>query len=329
MSDPDTADTTYRADTARAAFGRGTQQVGSTMEQLAAQRAEQEAKASAGKANAPPLLLALGDSWFAYWPRGDILDVLEDRGQLDTESLAWAGAKLTEVLDGRMKLPDGTDLSPHDPRYREPQTERMVAWLGARSPADRARLKYVAISAGGNDVADENGTLSRLVAAAGGGPGHIDEAAARQLIDIEMRDHFARLLGFVDSACAEVLGRRVTIVLHGYDWPVPDGRPALPPAWLKPVFDAKAYTRLDDARAVMKQLIQRLNAMQVQLIAELGRPNLHHIDLQGTLQSADHRKDWQNELHPTIPAGFAEIATVFSRQLLAIRAVDYGGKAPY
>ncbi len=85
---PDTADAADaagaadEADTAGAAFRRGGKQLGSTIEVLAAQRAKEEAKVKADKAEPRPLLLALGDSWFAYWPRGDILDVLEDRGQL-------------------------------------------------------------------------------------------------------------------------------------------------------------------------------------------------------------------------------------------------------
>jgi hypothetical protein len=297
---------------ARAAFGAGAEQVGAAVIKV---RDAAAAKAKAAQGNAPPkppLLLALGDSWFAYWPRGDILDCLEDRGELDTVSLAWAGAKLTEVLDGR------TGFHPLDPRYRAPQTERLVATLRGLSEEDRLRLKYIAVSAGGNDVADENGTLTQLVALASVKGNGIDEAEAAKIIDVEMRDHYARLLGFIDRACAEVLQRRVRIVLHGYDWPVPDGRPALPPAWLKPVFIAKGYTSPQQARALMKTLIQRLNTMQKRLIRELAEPHIHHIDLQGTLTSARHQDDWQNELHPTIPAGFGQIAVAFSGALAAI-----------
>jgi hypothetical protein len=316
------------ASTARKAFGQGADEFGA-MTQAHLKLAQAKLAAAADKPSPPPdLLLALGDSWFAYWPRGDILDVLEDRGLLDTDSLAWAGAKLTEVIEGRLTDPDdGGPLPPGHPKYRAPQTERLLIKLRGLSLADRARLRYIAVSAGGNDVADKFGTLTRLVAPFDGKP-RLNEAAARQIIDIEMRDHYARLLGFIDQACIDVLGRDdIAIVLHGYDWPVPDGRPALPPAWLKPVLELKGYTELADARAVMKDLITRLNEMQVALIQSLGRPNLHHIDLQGTLKSTDHTADWQNELHPTIPSGFGAVATAFHDQLLALGAPAYVGKA--
>lgn len=295
----------------KAAFEQGAAQAAAALRQPAPGRG-----AASPPAAPRPLLLALGDSWFAYWPRGDVLDVLEERDRLDADSLAWAGAKLVEVLDGREFDPaqPRQRLAEGDPRRRPPQTTRLVDKLRALSAADRARLCGIAISAGGNDVADDDGTLGTLVADAGArkGPSYLVEAEAARIIDGEMRAHYARLLGFIDRSCVDVLGRSdLLILLHGYDWPVPDGRPALVKNWLAPVLEAKGYRTLDERRAVMKELIQRLNRMQAALIAALGRPNLHHIDLQGTLVSADHTQDWQNELHPTIPAGFGAIATRF------------------
>ncbi len=44
------------------------------------------------------------------------------------------------------------------------------------------------------------------------------------MIDDRVRLAYVRILDAVTGVCEGLLGRRVPIVLHGYDYPVPDGR---------------------------------------------------------------------------------------------------------
>jgi len=94
---------------------------------------------------------------------------------------------------------------------------------------------------------------------------------------------------------------------------VPDGRgatfgPQRPKGpWFRPGFWFKGHTNLQRNRGVVRDLINRLNDMQVSLVEELELPNLIHVDLRNTLSSVLYENDWDNELHPT-EAGFRSLA---------------------
>jgi lysophospholipase L1-like esterase len=266
----------------------------------------------------PPLLLALGDSWFAYWPCGDVIDVLKTRGLVECKSFAWAGCTLAQVLEGRPKNEDLGQMA------RPRQIDQLMAYLRALAPADRARVGLVAVSAGGNDVAGNDApikdrVLAELVAPAGAkGSPLLNDEAVQRIVHGELKRNCARLLGFITQACTEALGAPVPIVLHGYDHPYPDGRRAVRLDWLKSVLTFRGYPTPEAGARVMKALINELNEMQIALLRELKQPHLHHVDLRGCLAARmpGAADDWQNELHPSIPHGFEKVADSFWQQLL-------------
>ena len=310
----------------RAAFERGADEARALL-------ADSAARQPAVADPSPPRMLAIGDSWFAYWPRGDLLDVIEARGLFKIDSLAWAGCTLAELFTGRTQDAQGHELAKNDPR-RVPQTQRFVDTLRAMPEAQRKRLTVIAVSAGGNDVAGDPATIRKLMLDfKTSGKKGLDPAGVAQVIGGRMRDDYARLIGLLDAACRSVLGHSLPIVLHGYDYPVPDGRPALREPWLQPTLEALGYTALDDRRDLMKALIDALNAMQADLrgkLAALGHPHLHHIALTDTLcqNGVDHRLHWQNELHPSIPTGFALIADRFIEALRGLDLLPKAGQPP-
>jgi hypothetical protein len=286
------------------------------------------------KAAIRPLLVALGDSWFAYWPRGDVIDCLSEHHGYDAISLAKAGWSLAEVLRGTAEEAPvlgrgGVVLRPPSPPA-QPQIEALAQRLAAMLPADKLRLRALLVSAGGNDVAGRDAVLRRLIAPYAGTPALLD-GGVQSIVHGTMRADYEQLLRRITALCEEHLGRRAPVVLHGYDHPVPDGRGALAARWLKPTLDALGYPP-DAARTVMAELIDALNTMQADLIATLrqdGFTHLHALSLVGTLRNdGTYREDWQNELHPSIPRGFARVAEAFAHKLNRVsRAGDVAAKA--
>lgn len=272
-----------------------------------------------------PLLLALGDSWFAYWPKGDILDVIDTLDRWDTRSFAWAGCTLPQLTQGRDADPAKGEGE------RRPQTLALADWLANASMADRERVQAIAISIGGNDVAADDPTTGRhrLLSLVRPYPGSARGVKGAEWLDMEKVDAFVnghlrtglhKLIRQVLAMCEQTPGlARVPVLLHGYDYPVPDGRSAVRDAWLEKPLLERGYERLADRVAVMRLLIDELNAMQRSLALALNASagfDVRWVDLRGTLScGADHALDWQNELHPSIPRGFEKVAAKFAAAL--------------
>ena len=83
----------------------------------------------------------------------------------------------------------------------------------------------------------------------------------------------------------------------------PSGRAAPEPV----AVTLKGHTNLQRNRGVIRDLINRLNEMQLSLVEELELQNLVHVDLRNTLSSVLYENDWDSELHPT-EAGFRALA---------------------
>jgi hypothetical protein len=143
---------------------------------------------------------------------------------------------------------------------------------------------------------------------------------------IDERIHFAyiTILSAITQLCEQRLGRRIPILVHGYDYAVPDGRGFLggwwffPGPWLEPGFREKGYEEIKARAEIVKKLIDRFNDM-LKVVA--GLPDFSHvryIDLRNTLSSGkDYKKDWANELHPTA-AGFIRVTDRFAKVIRAL-----------
>jgi hypothetical protein len=126
----------------------------------------------------------------------------------------------------------------------------------------------------------------------------------------------------VTDICTNLLPAEIPILIHGYDYPVPDGRGflggwwILPGPWLEPGFRQKGYAVLADRVPLAAALIDRLNAMLATVVAMPEFSHVTHVDLRGTLsgQPGDYKQWWDNELHPT-SAGFKLVAAAIDNEL--------------
>ena len=248
------------------------------------------------------VLVAEGDSWFDY-PFNDILSLLEDQHGYDVESVAHKGDRVEEMAYGGGQLDDLT---------------RRLEKLLRQGIIPRAIL----LSGGGNDVAgDEFGMLLNHAGSAISG---LNDQVVTGVIDQRVRLAYVTILNAVTHVCQARLERTLPILVHGYDYPVPDGRGFLggwwflPGPWLEPGFREKGFARLPQRITLAKQLIDRFNA-QLRAVAALSAfPHVTFVDLRGTLSiGADYQTWWDNELHPT-RLGFERVTQRFADALAAL-----------
>jgi hypothetical protein len=250
------------------------------------------------------LLIAEGDSWFDY-PFCDVLEVLEGQGY-EIESVAHRGDNLEDMA--------------HDPG----QVERLAkAFEKVREQGKKPRA--ILLSGGGNDIAGDEFKL--LINHANSGLPTLNATVADGIIEERLRTAMASLVGVVTRLSESHFGERARVVIHGYGYPVPDGRGwlgggwFLPGPWLEPGFRRKGHVaekRQDEKNVleanahVLRELIDRYNIMLAGLVRDLASTGLSHVryvDLRGTLSAAlpsGYKADWANELHPTKP-GFAKV----------------------
>ena len=177
------------------------------------------------------VLVAEGDSWFDY-PFNDILSLLEDQHGYDVESVAHKGDRVEEMAYGGGQLDELT---------------RRLEKLLRQGIIPRAIL----LSGGGNDVAgDEFGMLLNHAGSAISG---LNDQVVTGVIDQRVRLAYVTILNAVTHVCQARLERTLPILVHGYDYPVPDGRGFLggwwflPGPWLEPGFREKGFARLPAA----------------------------------------------------------------------------------
>lgn len=249
------------------------------------------------------VLVAEGDSWFDY-PLNDVLRLLEDDYAYDVESVAHKGDRVEDMAYGRGQL--------------EELTRRLEKLL-----RQGVVPKAVLLSAGGNDLAgDEFGMLLNHARSPVRG---LNEQVVAGVIDQRVRFAYITILTAITEVCEQRLGRLLPILVHGYDYPVPDGRGFLggwwflPGPWLEPGFREKGFDDLRERIELAKQLIDRFN-MQVKAVAALAElSHVKYVNIRGTLSiGADYKTWWANELHPT-PRGFERVTARFAAALAAVR----------
>jgi hypothetical protein len=253
---------------------------------------------AAGSAS-PDVLLAEGDSWFDY-PFYDVLKILEDDHGFDVESVAHKGDAIEQMAYGDGQLDDLT---------------RLLEKLLRSNRVPRAIL----LSGGGNDVAgvEFEMLLNHSLSEARG----INEQVLEGVVGERIMLAYAFIIGSITRACEGKVGAPIKILVHGYDYPVPDGRgflggwSILPGPWLEPGFRHKGYDDLIERIEIVKGMIDRLNRMLAELTALPQFSHVTYIDLRKTLSvGADYKKWWGNELHPT-ERGFKKVAQKFAEAI--------------
>jgi lysophospholipase L1-like esterase len=265
------------------------------------ERAPAEAVALEGAgATRAGVLVAEGDSWFDY-PFYDVLKLLEDDYGYDVETVAHRGDAIEEMAYGGGQLDDFAR-----------RLERVLR--------NGITPKALLLSGGGNDVAGDVFAMlinHRLSPSPGLNVG-ILEGVVEQRIKVA----YATILSAVTQLCRQYVGAEVPILVHGYDYPVPDGRGffggfgPLPGPWLEPGFREKGYDDLDQRIDIAEDLIDRFNRMVGELSALPEFAHVRFVDLRNTLSNdrANYRTWWGNELHPT-RRGFEAVTARFATVL--------------
>lgn len=248
------------------------------------------------------LLVAEGDSWFDY-PFFDVLAELEDAHNYTVESVAHRGDSLEEMV--------------YDPN----QLEKLARKL-EKLHEDRRTPLAILLSGGGNDIAGEE--FAVLLNHKASGLPALNAQVVAGLIEDRLRTALIELSSAVTHLCEQTFGSKLPILIHGYDYPVPDGRGyfggfwALPGPWLEPGFRRKGYGDRAECRDVMEVLIDRWNALLEGIAGGPGLEHLRYVNLRGTLsndlEKGAYKKWWDNELHPT-ERGFRSVADGFHRVL--------------
>jgi len=247
------------------------------------------------------LLIAEGDSWFDY-PFNSVLGELENLSY-EIESVAHKGDTAEEMA--------------YDPGQLA-KLAGLFDKLEQRGEVPRAIL----LSGGGNDVAGTE--LSVVLNHKQSGLPAVNDDVAKGVILGRLRVALASVIGAVSELSRRSFGRKVPVLVHGYDYPVPDGRGyiggfwVLPGPWLEPAFRLKGYADMSERVSVMSDLIDRFNDMVASLPGQPGLEHVIYVNLRRTLsnelEGRRYKKDWANELHPT-DLGFKNVAAEFHRTI--------------
>lgn len=234
-----------------------------------------------------PVLLSEGDSWFSLDTRGNTIDQLPNAGRFALLRLEQSGDQLLAITGGA-------------------QMAKLRHLVGVYP------VQALLFSAGGNDIIEpdlqrflkvfEAGMQARDVIIADRFASRLDqlELAYRHLLDL--LDDFRNLTG--------KKRRDVTLFVHGYDHPIPDGRPVkylfipVTGPWMLPAFKAKGVPQAL-RRDVMRLMIDDFNDRLAKIASD--RPqDFKHLDLRGLLKD----DEWGDEIHPTRD-GYVKVAERF------------------
>ena len=142
----------------------------------------------------------------------------------------------------------------------------------------------------------------------------LNESVVSGVIDQRVRSALVTIVSASTELCRQKLGEPVPILVHGYDYAVADGRGflcgwgPLPGPWLEPGFRQKGYASIQDRLAIVREMIDRFNAMLLSVASLPEFKHVKYVDLRQTLSSgADYKDWWADELHPS-RQGFAAVA---------------------
>lgn len=247
------------------------------------------------------VLIAEGDSWFDY-PFYDILAELEDRHGYDVESVAHHGDPIEEMAYGGNQLEEFS---------------RRIEKVVRRGVTPTAIL----LSGGGNDIAGTEFGMLLNHAESGAALAGLNISIVEGVINQRIYSAFVTIIAAVTKVCQDTANQIIPILLHGYDYPVPDGRGflggwgPLPGPWLEPGFRQKGFLDLQRRTLIARDLIERFNAMVAALPTLPDFQHVRYVDLRNTLPTdAQYQVWWENELHPT-ERGFRAVAEKFDAVL--------------
>lgn len=263
---------------------------------------EQRRKTLAADGGRSGLLIAEGDSWFDY-PGNDVLALLEDNYGYRVESVAHHGDTIESMAY------DSTQLRKLARAFEHVQQD------GRRPP------RAILLSGGGNDIAGTEFAVFLNHAESGLPP--LNPNVVEGIIDERLRFAVGSVIAAVTELSEKFFGTKIPVLLHGYGYPVPDGRGYLggfwflPGPWLRPGFSAKGYEDRQKCCEILEVLVDRFNALLRSIAGSNGFEHVAYVDVRSLLSNelpSVYRKSWDNELHPT-EVGYALIAESFDRAI--------------
>lgn len=232
-----------------------------------------------------PVLISEGDSWFSFPIHENIIGFLDNFAghKISLLRLEKSGDQALRILGGAQKA-------------------KLALYL------KRYPVNALLFSGGGNDIVGQD--LLPLLN---------QKQAGMSWQDCINPTTTAARLDRLRSAYLDLIHLRnenrpaCKLYVHGYDWAIPTGRGTslwgikVGP-WMKPFLTQKGITDPADQKAIIHELLERFQAMLVDLTQHHGDVIL--VPTLGTLAE----NEWNDELHPT-REGFEKIAEKFRAEL--------------
>jgi hypothetical protein len=247
--------------------------------------------------------IAEGDSWFDYPPAwisdislGDLINQLNQRHKVNLLRIAKGGDTLENMTFG------------NNPNNQSLQLTTTLNFIEKYQP------DFFLFSGTGNDVAGPNGL--KFEAFINNAHSKLDNLK-KDYLDYMTNSVFTEMFEYLIQS---VIGKKsdIQIFLHGYGYPIPDGRAVIEVGdykfigpWFDPALKRKGLSQAQ-GKVIIKSLIDSLNEMLSSL--EKKYPdNVHYIDLRHIIS----QDDWENELHLTAQ-GFKKVADEFEKRILTV-----------
>ena len=252
------------------------------------------------------LLLAEGDSWFAWGylnvkPSPNVLTSMDFVKRTATLSYAYSGDTVGDMA-------------------------RMSAGTGFRLEMRNRRFKAMLLSGGGNDLFDAIRFGHILQPAGAGNPAdpdsYVNWGAVNDLISYVSKNYAEIIAWRADSLS---MNKTTPYVFHTYDWPMP--RPAKAEVMGMPAVGPWLYEPLRTVGApadLRYEIIKRVANRVLAAIVDFHNPaaGIYVVDTRGSTTPAlpgttGDSNDWANEVHPN-ESGYAKVARLICAQLATL-----------
>lgn len=271
-------------------------------------------KGAKGGSGRSGLLIAEGDSWFDY-PGDDVLAILEDDFNYRIESVAHRGDTVEGIA-------------------YDPTQVRTLARAFEHVRLDGHVPRAILLSGGGNDIAGNE--FAVLLNHAESQLTPLNPRIVEGMLDERLRFAISSVLGAITSLSQSAFGKKIPVLMHGYGYPVPDGRGflggfwVLPGPWLKPGFVAKGYHDLQQCCTILEDLIDRFNGLLQSIAGSPGLEHVTYVDMRPLLSNElprVYKKSWTDELHPT-DDGFKLVAGKLDQEINRVAPLPAGPRGP-
>lgn len=233
-------------------------------------------------------ILTEGDSWFDYPPHRNIIDWLDAEDEYALKRFEVSGDTVANMA-----------------------SDANLAMLQAA--AKKEKPTCILFSGGGNDLFTKIASPPDMKWIYLAFRDYTAGASARDHIDAVVWDKKKTEIRHGYVSVIEKLGQMAPIIVHGYDYLVPNGDPVrydgfrLTGPWILPALKKRKIVDEELQRGILRAIIDDFNEI-LESLARTYPLSLLHVDLRGTL---DEKDDWGNEIHAT-EDGFDRISKQFA-----------------